>query len=63
MTEQLAKRILGDAIVPDGLIWFGPDDRLVDWTHTDSTVHLSGRYYPLELEAIAWWVGHKQRQG
>lgn len=62
MTEPRAKRILGDAIKHRGLLWFGKDYRLVDWFNTSDTVRLHGRFHPLELEAISWWVRHKARR-
>lgn len=63
MTEQRAKRILGKAITKTGLHWHGADDRIISWSNNESTVWLEGRFTALELEAIAWWVGHKQKRG
>lgn len=62
MTEQRAKRILGNAIIKIGITWIGQDSRMVVWHKKDSTVYLAGRFLPLELEAVAWWVGHKQKR-
>lgn len=62
MTEPRAKRILGDSVIKIGLAWIGPDGRCVGWDCCKSTAYLAGRFHPLELEAIAWWVRHKAKR-
>ncbi len=59
MTEEEARRILGETIQEDGSLFNRTD--YVDWELGSDTVYLDAMFFTSEqLLAIAWWMTNKK---
>ena len=59
MTEDEARKILGDSIEKDGRL-SDVGECYVKWSPSDKWAVLDGNYFTPEIiEAIAWWMKNK----
>jgi hypothetical protein len=58
--ERWARKVLGEMIQPDDSLYcLG---RYICWGRGDDHVTLDDRFSIEELEAIAWWMEHKNEE-
>jgi hypothetical protein len=60
MDEVKARAILGDWIQPYGALRYMTDTRLLAWSPGDLVIAMDVILTLEQLQAITWWVEHKQ---